>query len=96
MPKSVTECGASWGGAFDKVASLKRVTFQEGMKKIPDFICYATDYSSHISSVSIPDTVTEIGASAFQNCTLLKALEFSDNVKKLIPTHMQDAQVLLL
>ena len=83
VPKNVADCGASWGGAFDKAASLKSVTFQEGMKKIPDFICYATDYSSHISSVSIPDTVTEIGARAFQNCTLLKALEFSDNVKKI-------------
>ncbi len=81
VPKNVTIAGAYEGGAFAGATSLKSITFEEGMKKIPDYVCNAGNASSYINSVSIPDTVTEIGGSAFQNCTALKALEFSDNIK---------------
>lgn len=39
----------------------------------------AFDSNSEIISVSIPDSVTEIGSSAFLGCTSLKSVNFGDN-----------------
>ena len=89
VPKNVTSAGNDFGGAFKGATALKNIIFEEGMKKIPSYICNAGSYSytgegeSYIDSVSIPDTVTEIGSWAFRKCTELKSLEFSENVKKL-------------
>ncbi len=81
VPKNVTSAGDNYGGAFDGATALKSITFEEGMEKIPNSVCYTRDYTSYLNSVSIPDTVTVIGSSAFQNCTALKKVELSDNVK---------------
>ena len=83
VPKNVTSTGDDVKGAFAGATALKSISFEEGMKKIPDNVCYSGNYSSYINSVNIPDTVTEIGEGAFAGCDELKMLELSDNVKKI-------------
>lgn len=38
------------------------------------------EYRSDITSVTLPDTITEIGASAFNNCTSLKAVDLPADI----------------
>lgn len=80
VPKNLV--GAQY--AFNGAESLESVIFEEGIKKIPEYICAVSSvYVSNICSVSVPDTVTEIGAGAFMYCRKLPSLEFSDNVRKI-------------
>ena len=83
VPKNVISAGDRDGGAFSGTVSLKSISFEEGMEKIPSYVCYAGGNVSYIASVNIPDTVNEIGSYAFKDCIALKTLEVSDNIKEI-------------
>lgn len=57
--------------AFAYCAALKTVNFSEGMKIIPDNICYDVPA---LESMTIPSTVEVIGSGAFQNSGLKSAI----------------------
>ncbi len=64
----MTECGSSSNGPLAG-SSVTEVIFEEGIKKIPDYACStSSSYSSYITKVIIPETVTDIGSNAFYNC----------------------------
>lgn len=82
---STTYLGNLCGGALTG-GSLKKVVFAEGIKKIPDNICRGdkngnADRPNYIESVTIPDSVEEIGNYAFYNCTLLGTINLPKTVK---------------
>ncbi|MCM1569574.1 MAG: fibronectin type III domain-containing protein [Roseburia sp.] len=82
VPKSVTESGYGYhnasysNGALANCKTLKTVTFEEGMLTIPAYICASQGYTSYITTVNLPSTITEIGNSAFSGCTGLTDVEF--------------------
>ncbi|MBP5560353.1 MAG: leucine-rich repeat protein [Muribaculaceae bacterium] len=60
-------------GCFTSCTSLKSFVFGSGVKKIPAGLCYNLD-TPNLTSVTIPNTVTEIGRQAFYNCTGLTSV----------------------
>lgn len=66
-------------GPFGYCANLVDVTFENGMTKIPDNLL--KDCTGAIKTV-IPDTVTEIGGSAFE-CTGLQFITIPDNTTEI-------------
>ena len=91
IPKSLTECN-SWdsysfvNGAFCGCTNLSNITFEEGTKKIAGNL-FAN--CSGIKSITIPDTVTEIGDSAFENSGLVE-VTFGNSVQKICMSAFQD------
>ncbi len=77
IPKSVTGCDyyGSYNGPLSGAANLKEVIFEEGTTTIPAYICSTSSYSSYITSVVMPESVTSIGTRAFSNCENLKLNE---------------------
>ena len=70
LPESLTSADYALGGAQD----LKKVIFADGAKTVPAqlFRRYDTDDAgSDISEVVMPESVTQIGFSAFYNCDAL-------------------------
>ena len=61
--------------AFYKCLSLKNVTFGKSVIGIG----YAAFYSTRLTSITIPDSVTSIGGSAFANCTSLTSISVDEN-----------------
>lgn len=59
---------SGYNGALANCKSLTEVIFEDGMKKIPDYICASGNYTSYITKVVIPESVTEIGYDAFYKC----------------------------
>ncbi len=80
IPKNVIYCGDNRGGAFYETDTIKSVTFEDGMKSIPAYTCYAGICGS-VTSVNIPDTVTQIETGAFKNCQLLNSIKLPDNIE---------------
>jgi hypothetical protein len=72
IPKNVSSCG-SYGinGPLANCKTLTMVVFEEGMTTIPAYVCASYDYTSYITTVTIPSTVTSIGNKAFYNCNNL-------------------------
>ena len=70
IPKNVSSCATSgyYNGPLANCKTLKEVIFEEGMTKIPSYICASASYNSYITKVVIPATVTEIGTNAFYKC----------------------------
>ena len=65
IPKNVTDMGYAGLAdlsAFSKCENLKIVVFESGMKKIP---AYALSQCKSVTTIEIPEGVTEIGESAF-------------------------------
>lgn len=76
IPKNVTSIGYDYSsdwhiGAFDDCSCS--ISFAEGMVSIP---ANALSGETGITAVTIPSTVTNIGDSAFNGCTGLKAIVF--------------------
>lgn len=67
-------------GPFTGCSALKSVSFEKGIRKIPDdLFCYGTG----LEEVTIPDTVLEIGYGAFYKNKSLKKLVISESVTKI-------------
>ena len=69
IPKSLTKNG--FGGSFKGCTALTDITFETGITKIANY----QFNGSPIKSITIPDTVTTIGMSAFANCANLTAID---------------------
>ena len=97
VPETVTEVGASafcysklksavlncpdanLGGSIFECSNLKAVKLPDGLKKIPDYAFLGTP----LSSINIPNSVTEIGKCAFYKCSNLETLIFPTKIKTL-------------
>ena len=81
IPASLTSCSTnSSGGPLDGAEKLTDLTIESGMEKIPDYLAYCVANTSHITTVSIPNTVTSIGRSSFYNCPLLGEINIPGSV----------------
>ena len=60
--------GNSIESIFNKCSKLNKVVFGEGVKQIPDYLCYRC---TNLTSVTIPESVTDIASSAFGGCSKL-------------------------
>lgn len=89
IPKSLKRCSYGWydgwvpseGGALADAWNLKEVIFEDGITKIPDYICAGGLYTNcSIENLTIPDSVTEIGKHAFSNCDNLKKVDIPESV----------------
>ena len=60
---------------------IKTITFTSGVTKIPRYMF--ENGCSKATTINLPDTLTEIGASAFSGCTSLTALEIPTSVQLL-------------
>ena len=77
IPKSLTNNGL--GGGFKGCTALTDITFETGITKIADY----QFNGSPIKSITIPDTVTTIGMSAFANCANLTAIDLPSSVTEI-------------
>ena len=78
-PNYVNTCD----GPFNGCENLKNISFRNGIEKIPE---YLFDSTTGLTSIVIPDTVTEIAEYAFQDCKNLKYVEFSQNLSVIGPS----------
>ena len=67
-----------WGSTF-RESYIEKIILEDGAQYVPTDLCYGAD---HIRTVVIPDTVTEIGESAFQ-CAAITEITLPDSVKKI-------------
>ena len=79
IPKSLTNINGFGGGCFKGCTSLTDITFETGITKIAD---YQFD-GSPIKSITIPDTVTTVGMSAFSGCANLTAIDLPTSVTEI-------------
>lgn len=86
VPGTVEELGE---GAFYYCINLTRITFEEGVREIPDDLCYPYIYKtgnsyrfySNLTEINIPASVESIGARAFAFAGIygeLQQYEFED------------------
>ena len=79
VPKTVTSMNYALYGA----QNLKKVSFGEGMEKIPGYVFQrwnSYDPSSKVEEIEVPKGVTTVGRSAFVNCSGVLELEQADCV----------------
>ena len=82
IPKSLTTSQASsfgGGGPFYN-SSVKEAVFESGMTTIPGNVMKG---ASKLETVSIPESVTEIGSKAFDSCTSLRSVLIPSGVKSI-------------
>ena len=70
----------SAGSTFDNCTSLKNVIFSNGIEKIPDYLFDGSSNLDSLTSITIPNSVTTIGDSAFSGCTGLTSIAIPDSV----------------
>ena len=86
IPKGLTSAGyyepnaGGWTYAFSNCSQLQTIIFEDGMKKIPNYL--AREVKS-LKRVEIPGSVTEIGEHAFHNCTNLEQVDFTDSITRI-------------
>ncbi len=88
IPKSLQAAGemtshtegfyVPYGGPFALCSALRKVTIEDGITGIPDYLFFKC---TGLEEIHIPDTVTKIGQSAFQQCTNLQQVYLSKNVE---------------
>ena len=59
--------------------NITKITLEEGLTVVPTELCANTG----ITEITIPNSVTEIGYSAFENCTKLNKITILDNVQEM-------------
>lgn len=67
-------------GPFNGCSSLKKVTFEEGTKKIPDYILAGC---KDVTEIMIPESVTEIGIQAFYFCEKVECFNLGQNINSI-------------
>ncbi len=109
IPAGLTYC-ATGGSSSDTMFgplgdanTLKELILEPGMECIPDNLALVKSVSNtHLTSVSIPDSVTSIGKYAFKNCVKLVNISIPDSVtvisdgafygcKKLLSIHWSES-----
>ena len=82
IPAGLTYCNTAGSyGPLDGAENLTELILADGMEKIPDYLAWFSPYeTTHLTSVSIPDSVTSIGSYSFANCTALGELTIPDSV----------------
>lgn len=82
LPSTLKTLGGSWsfmGGVFEGCSSLKTINLPGAISAINR---YTFAYSG-LESITIPDSVTEIGNNAFSSCEKLVSVTLSNNLKEL-------------
>ena len=74
------EAGNSSYPVFLNCTSLKKVSFGNGVKNIPDFVFYGC---SNLTSIVIPDGVMSVGSFAFEVCKGLTEVHIGKSVKNI-------------
>ncbi|MCR5106284.1 MAG: leucine-rich repeat protein, partial [Eubacterium sp.] len=85
IPKSLTSCS---GGTFIGCSKLETVIFEEGITQIPAHLF--SSGAGNIKKIAIPNTVTKIGDSAFEQCTSLTEVTIPDTVTNIGTEAFQD------
>ena len=80
IPKTVTYLGDNDCSAFSNAKALERVEFEDGMTIIPSYALYECPT---VKTVSIPQSVTEIGWEAFSGCTNLSKVTLNEGLKEI-------------
>ena len=60
------------------------VVFAEGCTRVPANLFYAysgTEFAANVTSITLADTVTHVGANAFRNCESLKSVKLGNGVQ---------------
>ena len=93
IPKGIENVGADYNttcGPLTGAEKLKEVIFEDGIKKIPAYICktidsYGFNYGkiNNIKSIHIPDSVEEIGESAFYGCNKIENITLPESLKEI-------------
>ena len=93
IPKGIENVGADYNttcGPLTGAEKLKEVIFEDGIKKIPAYICktidsYGFNYGkiNNIKSIHIPDSVEEIGESAFYGCNKIENITLPKSLKEI-------------
>ena len=65
-----------WGSTF-RESYIEKIILEDGAQYVPTNLCYG---AGHLRTVIIPDTVTEIGVSAFQ-CESVTEIDLPDSVQ---------------
>ena len=80
IPKTVKNCDSNGNysyGSFIGADSIKTIKIEEGMETIPSSLCQG----SSIENVEIPESVRNIGGSAFAGCIMLKSVSLPDGLE---------------
>ncbi len=77
IPKTLKNTPSS--EIFTNCTNLKDMTFEEGITKIPKYICTSTG----VEEIIIPNSATQIEYSAFKNCSKLKKITIPKSVTKM-------------
>ena len=86
IPKSLTTSNTyfnnplNYDGPFEKCTTLKKVTFEKGIRQIGSALFAGC---TSLEEIEIPDTVTKIDNQAFQHCTGLTSITIPDSVKEI-------------
>ncbi len=73
--ENCARAGSSGYPIFKNCKNLSSVTFGKNVEKIPAYTFYGCN---GLTSINIPDSVTEIGDSAFRDCSGLKEVHITD------------------
>ena len=84
VPKTVIDgANPAGNGITEGAIALEEVIFEEGMTKIPDYFCANSKANVTLVKVEIPESVTEIGRSAFYKCSGVKSIKFPKKISKI-------------
>ena len=102
IPASLTSCESYdsyyTGGSYGPLGGAENLTeliFESGIETIPAKLAWLTpSETTHLTSITIPDTVTSIGNYAFSNCKKLTAISIPDSVTSISDSAFSDCQKL--
>ena len=76
IPSNVTDLGT---GVFLGCSGITEVTIEAALDEIPDYTFSGTS----ITTIDLPDSVTRIGANAFENCDDLTSIDIPDSATEI-------------
>ena len=83
IPKSIKSVGEYYGGPFSGNINLTYVTLEDGMTAIPANLLNYYQNPSYVENVTIPSSITDIGARAFEDCDAITAVDIPKGVKSI-------------